>query len=153
MFKYLFGLLFFIVLSIVIYYGMSESYKLSIEAKIKYLIGDYKEAVVLAKKAYELDPYNKMAFSIITQSKISTRLLDYLQESHKYLQTIEKLSQKESITEQDKIKIKIICEVMMAKYHKLGINVMTDKSLQQLAKKRYLKFKKIYEELFKKENR
>ncbi len=152
MFKFLFGLLSIIVVIIIVYYSSSDSYKLSLEAKVKYLMGDYTDAKTLAKKAYELDPYNKMAFSIITQSKISAKLVDYLQESHKYLEIIKTLSKKSDFSNRDKIKIKMICEVMIAKYNKLGANIMTDQSLQQAVKKRYLEFKKIHEELFSEEN-
>ena len=152
MFKFLFGLLSIIVVIIIVYYSSSDSYKLSLEAKVKYLMGDYKDAKVLAKKAYELDPYNKMAFSIITQSKISAKLVDYLQESHKYLEIIKTLSKKSDFSNRDKIKIRMICEVMIAKYNKLGTNIMTDQDLQQAVKKRYMEFKKIHEELFSEKN-
>lgn len=149
MFKKLFTAVFFVVLAIAIFFfGFSDSYKLSLEARVKYFMGDYKEARVLAKEAFELDPYNKMAFSILAQSKISAKLLDYSEDSKRYLQKIKELSVKGDFSEKDKIKIKFYCEIMIEKYQKLSPTVMTDKALYDVCTKQYEKFKKIHEELF-----
>ncbi len=149
MFKKLFTTIFIIVFLIGLYFiGFSDSYKLSLEARVKYFMGDYKEARVLAKKAFELDPYNKMAFSILAQSKISARLLDYIEDSKRYLLKIEELSSRGDFSEADKIKIKFYCEIMKEKYIKLSPTVMTDKDLYKACTVQYEKFVKIYEELF-----
>lgn len=149
MFKKLFTAVFFVVLAIAIFFfGFSDSYKLSLEARVKYFMGDYKEARALAKEAFELDPYNKMAFSILAQSKISAKLLDYSEDSKRYLQKIKELSVKGDFSEKDKIKIKFYCEIMIEKYQKLSPTVMTDKALYDVCTKQYEKFKKIHEELF-----
>ncbi|MCH9812610.1 MAG: hypothetical protein K0U47_01560 [Epsilonproteobacteria bacterium] len=149
MFKKIFTTLFFIILAIAIFFfGFSDSYKLSLEARVKYFMGDYKEARVLAKEAFELDPYNKMAFSILAQSKISAKLLDYTEDATRYLQKIEQLSVKGDFSEKDRIKIKFYCEIMMEKYYKLSPTVMTDKALYALCTEQFEKFKKIHEELF-----
>ena len=146
-------ILFNIVLVLVImmglfFFGFSDSYKLSLEAKMKYLTGDYKEARVMAKEAFDLDPYNRMAIGILSQSKISVEMADYVQDAKKYLLKIENLSKKADIRHQDKIKIKMMCEVMMGRYEKLNPTVLTDEDLYASCTQYHQNFKKIYEELF-----
>ena len=149
LFKKLFTTIFIIVSLIGLYFIVfSDSYKLSLEARMKYFMGDYKEARILAKEAFELDPYNKMAFSILAQSKISAKLLDYIEDSKRYLKKIDELSAKSNFSQSDKIKIKFYCEIMIGKYQKLSPTVMTDKELYRACTKEYEKFKKIHEELF-----
>ncbi len=149
MFKVIFtSLVLFSVGMLLFFFGFSDSYKYSMEARMKYFLGEYKEARILAKKAFDIDPYNKMAFSILAQSKISASLVDYVKDSDKYLQKIEELSAKQDFSDRDKIKIKMMTEVMIEKFHKLNPTVMTDKELYAQCIKRYKKFKTIYEKLF-----
>lgn len=149
MFKKLFTTILIFVLGIGLFlFAFSDSYKLSLKARMKYFTGEYKEARVLAKEAFELDPYNKMAFSILAQSKISAKLLDYIEDSKRYLKKIETLSAKGNFSEADKIKIKFYCEIQLAKYDKLAPTVMTDRELYEACTAEYKKFKKIHEELF-----
>jgi tetratricopeptide (TPR) repeat protein len=129
-------------------FAFSDSYKLSLKARVKYFMGEYKEARVLAKEAFELDPYNKMAFSILAQSKISAKLIDYVDDSKRYLKKIETLSSKGNFSKADKIKIKMYCEIQIERYDKLAPTVMTDRNLYDECTKYYKKFKKIHEELF-----
>jgi len=146
--KVFMSILFFVVGLGIFLFAFSDSYKLSLKARVKYFLGEYKEAKVLAKQAFELDPYNKMAFSILTQSKISATLIDYIKDSKRYLKKIETLSSKGNFSNSDKIKIKMFCEIQMGKYDKLTPTIMTDKDLSEESKKYYKKFKDIHEELF-----
>ena len=149
MFKKVFTTILVVVAGIgLFFFGFSDSYKLSLKARVKYFMGEYKEARVLAREAFDLDPYNKMAFSILAQSKISAKLLDYVEDSKRYLKKIEQLTAKNSFSEADKIKIKFYCEIQLAKYQKLAPTVMTDKELYKACTREYEKFKKIHEELF-----
>jgi len=136
-----------IIALLIFFFGFSDSYKYSLEAKVKYAMGDYKEAMVLAKKAFDLDPYNKMSFSIIAQSKISIKFLDYIQDGKEYLKTIDILSKKTNLKTSDKIKIKMMCEVMIGKFERLTPTVLTEKSLYEKSKKIYEDFVKIHETL------
>ena len=148
MFKKLFVILVIIVSLLVLFLvGFSDSYKYSLEAKIKYTLGDYKEAMKLASKAFELDPYNKMAFSILAQSKISIKFLDYISDAKDYLKKIDALSKKSNFSDADKVKIKMMCEVMIGRFKKLTPTVMTEKSLYKKSKELYKEFVKIYENL------
>jgi len=137
-----------VVASLVIFFFVfTDSYRYSIEARIKYTLGDYKEATQLAQKAFELDPYNKMAFSILAQSKISIKFLDYIKDAKEYLKKIETISQKAKVTQRDKIKIKMISEIMIGRFKKLSPTVLTDKKLYQKSKELYKEFFKIHESL------
>jgi len=148
-FKILFNIVLVLVIMMTLFFfGFTDSYKLSLEAKMKYMMGDYKEARVMAKEAFDLDPYNRMAIGILSQSKISVEMADYIQDAHKYLEKIEKLSQKSTITHQDKIKIKMMCEVMIGRYKKLNPTVLTDEDLFESCTKLQQNFVKIYEEIF-----
>jgi len=149
MFKKLFTAILIVVIFIGVFFILfSDSYKLSLEARVKYAMGEYKEAQELAREAFELDPYNKMAFSILAQSKISVKLIDYINDSKKYLKKIEELSAKGNFSNADKIKIKFYCEIQLERYKKLAPTVMTDRKLYEECTKLYKKFKKIHEELF-----
>lgn len=149
MFKVIFtSLTLFVVGMLLFFFGFTDSYKYSIEARVKYFMGDYDQARILAKKAFDLDPYNKMAFSILAQSKISAEMADYVQEADKYLQKIEALTNKPDFTDRDKLKIKMITEIMIEKFNKLNPTVLTDKELYAECIRRYEKFKTIHERLF-----
>ena len=140
-------LLIITVILVVAFFTFNDSYKYSLEAKLKYMMGNYKEAIELAHKAFELDPYNKMAFSMLAQSKISIKFLNYIEDGEKYLKKIELISKKSNITHEDKIKVKMMCEVMLERYKKLAPTVLTPKPLVEKSKKLYQTFKKIYENL------
>ena len=132
----------------IFFFGFTDSYKLSVQAKMKYMTGEYAEAKVMAKEAFDLDPYNRMAIGILSQSKLSVEMVDYVSDAKKYLLKIEKLSGKEDFTHGDKIKIKMMCEVMIGRYAKLTPTVLTDKDLYEACTENHDNFKKIYEELF-----
>jgi len=145
--KIIYTIVAFTFLGTIFFFGFSDSYKYSLEAKVKYAMGDYKDAIELAQKAYELDPYNKMSFSILTQSKISIKFLDYIEDAKIYLKKIDNISNKKQIKEADTIKIKMICEVMIGRYKKLAPTVLTPPKLIEKSKKYYLEFKNIYDNL------
>ena len=149
MYKWIFNsVLFFVVMMIIFFFMFTDSYKLSLEAKLKYISGEYVEANTLAKEAFELDPYNRMAISILAQSQISIQMADYVKDAREYLHKIELLSEKGDFSHRDKIKIKMMCEVMIGRYKKLNPTVMTDKALYAECTKNYQHFEKLYEKLF-----
>ncbi len=148
----LFWSFFFVILLALIgfYFYQNDSYRKSIEAKYYYLKGDYKKAYILSREAFDLDPYNKMAFTIMTQSKISAKYQEYIEEGRNFLDKIKAISEKPSITKADKTKIKMMCETMMERYKNISPTVLTDKSLVKEAMKTYRQFEQIYEDLFQK---
>ena len=136
----------------VTYFSFNKSYRLSLEARFYFEIEDFDKAYKKAKQAYILDPYNRMAFSVYTQSQIAKEWQNFINDAKKYFKEIEKIANKENITKKDKLKIKMILEILMDEYKNLKPSLLISKNLKEKAKKEYLKAKKIYEEVFNKGN-
>lgn len=131
-----------------LYLYTSPSYQKSLEAKVYYALGDYYEANILAQEAYDIDKYNKMAFTLLSQSNIALKYDKYIQEARKYLSEISIISNKEKFETKDKVKVKMMCEIMIEDYNNLNPSKLTKESLKIEAKKLFLKFNEIYEQLF-----
>jgi tetratricopeptide (TPR) repeat protein len=129
---------------------LNDSYRLSMEAKYFFEIGDYKKAEILAKKGYILDPYNRMAFTIYMQSKIAKEWQNYINDAKEYFKKIEKIANKNKITKKDKEKVKIMLEIIMEEYMTLPPSHLLPKYLKKQAKEMYEKGKKLYVEVFRK---
>jgi tetratricopeptide (TPR) repeat protein len=127
---------------------LNDSYRLSMEAKYFFEIGDYKKAEILAKKAYILDPYNRMAFTIYTQSQIAKEWEGYIKDSINYFKKIEQIANKNVITKKDREKIKIMLEIIIDEYKTLKKSHLLPEDLKLKAKQLYEKGKKLYVEVF-----
>ncbi len=103
----------------------------------------------MANEAYLNDPYNRMALTILNASNASLKYVKYIKESKEYLKKIEAISSKKRVAPSDLARIKLMCEVMMGEYKRLKPIVISDGELVEKATNQYKKFKKIYEELFK----
>ncbi len=143
----------FVVLITIYLFGFTESYKTSLKAKWKYFEGEYKEANRLAKEAFDLDPYNRMAIGVLAQSKISVAFVEYIEDAKRYLKEIEKMTKKEDFGRAEKMKIKMMCEVMIGHYQKLNPTVMTERDLKEEASRYYKRFKTIYDRFFSDQNK
>ncbi|HIP31102.1 MAG TPA: hypothetical protein EYG83_09910, partial [Sulfurospirillum arcachonense] len=73
----------------VYFFSSNSSYQNSIQARIYYFLGNYGSAYDLAKKAYEQDSYNKMANTVMTQSKIAKEYEAYIQQGNEYFVRID----------------------------------------------------------------
>lgn len=144
------GVSLFIMGFMVIYFILSSSYQDALTAKFYYFMGDFKEASNFAEKALEQDRYNKLASTILSQSKTSLKFLEYSNEANKYLIEIGVIARGDEITKADRIRVKMICEIMIERYKKLSSNVFTDKELAANTKESYEKFLELYEEVGKK---
>ncbi|WP_456485914.1 hypothetical protein [Hydrogenimonas sp.] len=138
-----------LLISMAIFAWTNPSYEKAFEAKWHYFLGEYDKAYDLAKEAYDLDRYNRMAFTIMTQTDVARKYLDYIEEGQRYLNIIEKIADHPPISEADKIRIKMICEVMMGRYAMLKPTKLTDKKLIDEARAMYERFKTIYDSIFK----
>ncbi|WP_300368377.1 hypothetical protein [Hydrogenimonas sp.] len=127
----------------------NPSYQKAFEAKWHYFMGDYDEAYALAKEAYALDRYNRMALTVMTQTEVAERYLGYIREGAGFLRQIEDIANHPPISEADKIRIKMMCEVMIERYEKLVATRLTDDELVERAHNIYEKFKSLYSSLFK----
>lgn len=132
----------------VFYFITDSSYQDSFEARFYYFIGNYTKAQKFAKKAYAKDPYNKIAFTVLVQSKIAKKYVEYIETGNRYLEKINKISSKKEYRNDDKARIKLMCEIMLGNYKKLSPTKLTNQDLIDDAKKLNDKFKKLYKELF-----
>jgi len=132
------------------YFSFNKSYILSLEARYYFEIEEFDKAYKKAKEACILDPYNKMAFSLYTQSQIAKEWQNFINDAKEYFRKIRKISNKENITKKDELKIKMMLEILMDEYESLKPSILISDSLKEKAKKEYLKVKKVYEAVFKK---
>ncbi|MEA3373333.1 MAG: hypothetical protein U9Q62_06540 [Campylobacterota bacterium] len=137
----------------VLYFVLNPSYERSIQAKFYYAIGEYKEAHTLASEAFALDGYNRMAATIMTQSKTALVFVAYIDEAKGYMRDISKIAESKSITDADRAKMRLMCEIMMDSFVKIdpikrdGRAVLLDKDLVNEAKEYHQQFVDLHEKL------
>jgi tetratricopeptide (TPR) repeat protein len=129
------------------YFVVNPSYEKSIKAKYYYEIGNYSEALSLSKEAFSIDIYNRMASTIMAQSLTSLKYTSYIDDAKKYMLEINEIAGHEFISDADKAKIKLICEIMLGDYVKLAPSVVTDKELVKDAADYYKKFEELLEKV------
>ncbi len=129
------------------YFLFNPSYEKSIQAKYYYETGEYKEAYTLAKEAFSLDLYNRMASTIMAQSKTSLKYVSYIEDSKKYMKQIDEIAKSDIISDSHKAKMKMICEIMISRYIKLAPSVITDNDLVKDSAKYNSMFEKLLEKV------
>jgi len=137
-----------IVIGSILYFYFNPSYRLSLEARYYFEIGNFKKAYNLAHEAYIIDPYNRMAFTIETQSKIANEWTTFIEDSDRYFKKIEQIANKSIVTKKDKLRIKMMLEILLDEYKILKPSLLLPEDLKEKAKKRYEKVKRLYEKLF-----
>jgi tetratricopeptide (TPR) repeat protein len=146
--KFLFpglAVLFLVIMGL--FFLVDPSYEKSIEAKYYYNTGNYKKAYKLANKAFSIDVYNRMAATIMAQSKTSIKYQKYNQQAKKYMQEINVIASKDFISDADKARMKLMSEIMVDSYVKLAPSVITDKDLVAKAAKYHDDFEKLLEKV------
>ncbi len=136
-----------LIVVMVVYFLINPSYEKSLEAKYYYETGNYEKAYELANEAFSMDVYNRMASTIMAQSKTSLKYVKYVQQAKKYMQQINDIAAKQSISDADRAKIKLMSEVMVDSYVKLAPSVITDKALVQEAAQYHKSFEKLLEKV------
>ena len=129
------------------YFLVNPSYEKSLKAKYYYEIGDYREAYSLAKEAFSLDVYNRMAATIMAQSKTSLKYTSYIEDAKKYMLEIDEIAKHENIIDADRAKIKLICKIMLSAYIKLAPSVITDDELVRESARYHDGFEKLLEKV------
>ncbi|MDF1881948.1 hypothetical protein JHD50_11680 [Sulfurimonas sp. MAG313] len=129
------------------YFAFNPSYQLSVESKFYYSMSDYEKAYDLSSEAYEMEPYNRMARSVMVQSQYALRYVHYNEESQKYLEKIASYANQEKISRPEQIRIKMMCDIMIDKHNKMQPTILIDKDLVKEARENYKRFKKLNENL------
>jgi len=138
-----------LIVVMIIYFLINPSYEKSLEAKYYYETGNYEKAYALANEAFSMDIYNRMASTIMAQSKTSLKYVKYVKQAKEYLRQINTIAAQAAISDADRAKIKLMSEVMVESYVKLAPSVITDKALVQKA----AAYHKNFEQLLEKVNR
>ncbi len=133
--------------SMIAYFAFNPSYERSLEAKIYFALGKYEKAQKYATEAFELNSYNRMAATIMTQSQTAMKFVNYNNQAKQFKEQIATLAQKDDITEAGRAKIRTMCLIMMDEYTKIAPSVVIDKALVDEAKQHYEEFLKLYEKV------
>lgn len=146
--RYLFPLIAFGLVAIMaLYFLLNPSYERSIEAKYHYEMGEYKEAYKLANEAFSMDVYNRMAATIMAQSKTSLKYVEYINQAKEYLSQINEIATHDSISDAERAKMKLMSEIMVDSYVKLAPSVITDEDLVKEASKYHDDFEILLEKV------
>jgi hypothetical protein len=130
-----------------LYFLVNPSYEKSLKAKYYYETGDYKTALVLAKEAFSMDVYNRMASTVMAQSITSLKYVSFNEDAKKYMIDINNIATHEVISDADKAKIRTICNIVIGAYIKLAPSVVTDSDLVNEAAKYNDNFEKLLEKV------
>ena len=130
-----------------LYFLINPSYQKSIQAKYYFEISDYKEALILAKESFSMDVYNRMASTIMAQSITALKYVTYIDQGKKYMGDINQIATHDIISDADKARIRMICEIMIDSYVKLAPSVITDDALVKSAAEYHAKFERLLEKV------
>jgi hypothetical protein len=130
-----------------VYVVVNPSYQKSIQAEYFFETGNYKAALTLAKEAFSLDVYNRMASTVMAQSVTALKYVAYIEMGKKYMAEINAIATHENILDSDKAKIRIMCEIMIAEYVKLAPSVITDEALVNETADYHQKFEQLLEKV------
>ncbi|WP_226962156.1 hypothetical protein [Sulfurimonas marina] len=131
----------------ILFFLTNPSYEKSLEAKYHYEMGDYNKAYTLASEAFSEDVYNRMASTIMAQSKTSMKYEKYIKEAKQYLREINEMISQDTIDDAQRARIKLMSEIMVESYIKLAPSVITNKELVSQAAKYHKQFEKILEKV------
>lgn len=149
-YRFLFNVLIAVTLGLIL---LRTSYKEAIEAKVYYVMGDYKEAYVLAKNSFDANPYNNMAKTVMKQSEISLAHQKYIKMGVEYLNKIDEIIKQKTKTNKDRIRIKMMCEIMIEAHKKLSYSYLIPKNLKSDASEIKSRFEEIYNKIIKHKKR
>ena len=141
----------FIAIFLIVLFGLffysDNSYKLALEAKFLYENKEYEKALNLSQKALDIDIYNKMANTVLNQSKAAIKFSSYIKNGKEYLERIKKMSQS-SVSKADSERIKMMCDVMIEDFDDLKNSALLDNELKNEALNTKESFVKLKNELF-----
>ena len=130
-----------------LFFLTNPSYEKSLEAKYYYETGEYTHAYELAQEAFSLDVYNRMASTIMAQSKTAMKYEKYNKQAKEYLSQIKEMLSNDGITDEQRSRIKLMSQIMTEGYVKLAPSIVTDKKLVDTATQYHKEFEKILEKV------
>lgn len=123
-------------LLIVGYFYFSTSYSLSREAKKEFAKGNFEESYNLAEQALEVDPYNRSALGIFSQSKQRLNIQKLLQKTEQNYEQALRILKQGSLSPQEFLQLRWIVEEFNKEYRSvLMLNNPSETEEEQL--KRY----------------
>lgn len=125
----------------------NPSYQKSLEARFYYTIGDYNKAYQSAKEAFEIDQYNRMASTVMTQSKTALKFVHYNADAKRYTMKIKEMADDGNLSAENRAKIRMMSKVMVDSYNRISPTVVTDEKLIEESKKYYQGFKNLHDEM------
>jgi len=137
------------VLIMLIYFATHLSYEKSLEAKYYFEVGKYEEAYDLANEAFSMDVYNRMASTVMAQSKIALKYQKYINQAKRYIDEINAMTYQDNISDADRARIKIMSQIVVDSYVKLAPSIITDKELVDEARKYHDTFEQLLEKVTK----
>jgi len=144
--KWLIGLLIFVI-GAGVWVVINPSYQKSVEARVQYTMGDYASAYALAKESFEMDPYNRMASTVMAQSQTALKFVRYIEEAEHYKKEIRRIADQKAVTPEQRAKTRMMADIMVDSYQKIAPTVVTDDALVHEARTNYEQFKKLRDEL------
>ena len=129
------------------YLEYNPSYKLSIEARYYYAIGDYELAYDLANQALIIREYNTMAFHIKNRRGLTLEMINFNQEAEDFFKKIKTLVQQKPLKKPNKVRIKMMSEIILSKYETLSFSLVEDDEVKNKAKKYFKEFKTIHDKI------
>lgn len=144
--KWLIGLI-ALLIAAGVWMGINPSYEKSLESKVFFAMGKYEDAYKLAKEAFELDPYNRMASTVMTQSQTALLFVRYNDQARQYKERIAQIADQKNITEAERAKIRMMAAIMIDSFRTIAPTVVTDEALVREARSHYEQFKKLHDEL------
>jgi tRNA U34 5-carboxymethylaminomethyl modifying enzyme MnmG/GidA len=94
-----------------------------------------------------MDVYNRMAATIMAQSTIALKYVEYITQAKEYLKQINEMATQESISSADRARIKLMSEIVTEKYPSLAPSIITDTELVKEAKQYHDDFEKLLEKV------
>jgi len=125
----------------------NPSYQKSLEARFYYTMGDYQKAYRFAKEAFDIDRYNRMASTVMTQSQTALKFVRYNTDAKRYTKQIKQMVEDGNLSRENRAKIRMISKVMIDSYNNIAPTVVTDKALIDESKKYYEGFKNLHDEM------
>jgi len=140
-----------VLLAVIVGLGLwivvNPSYQKSIESRLYYAMGSYDDAYSLSKEAFALDPYNRMASTVMAQSQTALKFVRYNDDARRYIKEIRRIAAQKNVSPQDRAKIKMMAMIMIDAYRKIAPTVVIDKELVEETRSNYEQFKMLHDEL------